>query len=234
MKKINKILCLVTVAALLVSVCVFMTACGDDNGGNGGSAVLTLESEDGKYEFHATKVWSCWITEKGKSEKLIEGALTVREENAAITIVLGDDILDMNNTSNTFGFSYSNEEKGIDNAVFSTLRMNFLTKLEAAGIIIEVAAGGGGFFGASFLFWNNGDLQLKILKVQSTTKYTYSKADGLKVENAVNCDYAVETNSDGNFVVSYANLTATLPGGMGNSGSVTVPKADLEEALMLE
>lgn len=271
-------------AVLLVAIClVGMTACGGDgNGGGGDSAACTIKSEDGKYEFMIADNWTCWISETGSSEKLAEGSFSIREENSAVTIILNDEVLEMDNGDYTYKFTYANEEAGITDAVFEEVRGKVLSDLDTVGVILitndigsgeddagtsdgggqgapggEAGApggeagtpkgeaggapgGGGGGFSMTpgVILWNDGTIQLNIIKVQASAQYTYSKEEGFKVtqtERDREVYGLLEGEDDGDTVsLKYTEITAMLPGGMSKTGSVTFHKADLEAALQLD
>lgn len=280
-------------AVLLALACVVaMTACGGGDDG-GGDAACTIKSEDGKYEFKIADNWTCWISEAGSSEKLAEGSFSIREENSAVTIIVNDEILEMDNGDYTYKFMYGNDELGIEDAVFEVVRNQVLSDLDAVGVILitndigsgdgegagapggemgapggapegemgapggapeeeggapggapegEGGAPGGGMGGFSMtpgvILWNDGTIQLNIIKVQASAQYTYSKEEGFKVtqterDKAIYGLLESEDNGD-TLVLKYTDITANLPFGMSKTGSVTFHKADLEAALQLD
>lgn len=298
-------------AVFLALACVVaMTACGGDGDGGGGDAACTIKSEDGKYEFKIADNWTCWISEAGSSEKLAEGSFSIREENSAVTIIVNDEILEMDNGDYTYKFTYGNDELGIEDAVFEVVRHQVLSDLDAVGVILmtddigsgdgegagapggvpggeapggapggeasegeapggapegEMGAPGGeasggapeGEMGApegeggaqsgnklgfsmtpGVILWNDGTIQLNIIKVQASAQYTYSKEEGFKVtqterDKAIYGLLESEDNGD-TLVLKYTDITANLPFGMSKTGSVTFHKADLEAALQLD
>ncbi len=273
-------------AVFLALACVVaMTACGGDGDGGGGDAACTIKSEDGKYEFKIADNWTCWISEAGSSEKLAEGSFSIREENSAVTIIVNDEILEMDNGDYTYKFTYGNDELGIEDAVFEVVRHQVLSDLDAVGVILitdDIGSGDGEGAGApggvpggeasggeapggapegemgapegeggaqsgnklgfsmtpGVILWNDGTIQLNIIKVQASAQYTYSKEEGFKVtqterDKAIYGLLESEDNGD-TLVLKYTDITANLPFGMSKTGSVTFHKADLEAALQLD
>lgn len=246
MKKIVKkcVVALVSAACLVV-----MAACG--SGGDDGAA-CTIVSEDGKYEFKVADNWTCWISEAGKGEKLVEGSFSIREENSAVTIILGDEIVEMDNGDYTYRFAYGNEELGIGESVFEAVRNQVLSDLDTVGVILktdDIGSGeesgdegpgemGGFSMAPGVILWNDGTIQLNIIKVQAAAQFTYSKEEGFQVtqtEHDKEIYGLLEGEDRGDtLVLKYTEITANLPFGMSKTGSVTFNKADLEAALQLD
>lgn len=244
MKTLKKIVCVVI--ALICTMSIF-TACGGKNNENGDYA--KFESSDGKYELALNSKGKAYIAEKGKDEKIITGSCSVREENSALTLVLDDEIIDVTNERYTISFTVKNETAGID-AFFRLHRGKMLKGLNMNGVILDTGSsdpneasedegsGGdtmGGFsMATSFLVWNSGKIEIKIIKVQANFNYTFDATNGLKFNPT---DYQtstfgtieVEDFVDGEYVVHF-NINAMLPFGLSGDQKANIKKADLEAA----
>lgn len=245
MKTLKKIACLVI--ALICCVSIF-TACGDKKTENDDYA--KFESADGKYELALNAKGKSYIAEKGKDEKIITGSCSVREENSALTLVLDDEIIDVTNERYTVSFTVKNETAGID-AFFRLHRGKMLKGLNVNGVILdtgstdptETAAGGeggdapsrGGFsMATSFLVWNSGKIEIKIIKVQANFNFTFDATSGLKFnpteyQTSTFGTIEVEDFVDGEYVVHF-DINAMLPFGLSGNQKANIKKADLEAA----
>ena len=246
-------------ALALVFTCLISSGCTNTESGGGqqkedSSAGCVLVSEDADYQFHIADNWTCWLTAVDSDSRLAEGSFSIREENSAVTIILNDVILDMDNGSDTYGFSYEDAAAGISTS-FRVLRSKVLSDLDTTGVILtaddigssetggeETPGTGGGPSGGGFsmtpsvILWNNGVIQLNIIKVQAEANYTYSKEEGFQVtqterqENMYGKLGGID-NGDGTLTLTFENLVAQLPFGMSGTGSVTFRAADLDAAL---
>lgn len=193
-------------------------------------AVFT--SEDGKYEFHGTAKGLAWITETGKTEKLVEGSIKVREENSAITVTIDGDIMSMVETPTQVSFTHP--VNGSD-VTFVLHRGKLMEALNCKGVVLNTAAGSQGF-AVGLLFWNDGTVQTMVMKIQSTHNYSYSAAEGLKIETTAeqleqygNLWLESYDAAEGTYVVGY-DLTVPMPPMLPNPGTFTVTAEQLKDA----
>ena len=248
MKILRKVLCIVIAA---ISCLMMFTACSSSGDKDNGSEAK-FESSDGKYELTLDSKGKAYVTEKGKTEKLMSGSCNIREENSALTLVFDGDAVDITNERYTISFTLKNEEKGV-NAFFRLHRGKMLKGLGVNGVILDTGSedpenpstGEGaeeGPFGfslaTSFLVWNSGKIEIKIIKVQANFNYTFDKTNGLKFDPT---DYQtttfgtieVESLTDAGEYVIHFNIKATLPFGLSGDQKANIKKADLEAALEL-
>lgn len=203
MKKITKILLPLLIVTLMLTACLSFAACGGDDQ----TTEAVFASLDEKYDVHMNKLGKAWITEHGKDEELISGSCKVREENSALTLSFGNEIVDVIDERLSVSFEYKNTELGI-NTSFRLHRGKMLAGLDTPGVVVNTgfadaytpndpnapggAGGGSGGMGATSLLMsgygsgegengaNCGKLEIKILKIQGAYNYTYTKAEGLK------------------------------------------------------
>ncbi len=242
MKILKKALCLLIAA---ISCFTLLTACsggGDDNK----ATEAKFESQDSKYELTLNDKGKAYVTEKGKTEKLMSGTCNVREENSALTLVFDGETVEVTNERYTISFTLKDETKGI-NAFFRLHRGKMLKGLGVNGVILDTGSDdpenpssgaqtqAGFSMGTSFLVWNSGKIEIKIIKVQANFNYTFDKTNGLKFnpteyQTSTFGTIEVESLTDGEYVIHF-NIKATLPFGMSGDQKANIKKADLEAAL---
>lgn len=239
------------VVMLALSCVVFMTACGEEEEEN---APAVMTSADGKYDLYMNSLGRAWITEKGSEERLVTGNCKVREENSALTLSFEDEIVSVNNYRLTYEFEYVNEEAGISQTKFSIHRGEMMQALGMTGVVLDTMYddpanpdpnASGGMFGVSLLMSapgsgsqeGYGKLEIKILKIQGSWDYKYTKEDGLVIDptdaqkalvgpGTVTYDEATET-----YLIDY-----DVPGAppmVSGVGQAKIRKVDIENALML-
>ena len=252
MKKLKILLSVMLVVMLALSCVVFMTACGEEEEEN---APAVMTSEDGKYDLYMNSLGRAWITEHGSEEKLVNGNCKVREENSALTLSFEDEIVSVNNYRLTYEFEYANEEAGVSQTSFSIHRGEMMKALGLTGVVLDTMyddpsnpdpdVSGGGMFGVSLLMSapgsgsreGYGKLEIKILKIQGSWDYKYTKEDGLVIDptdaqkalvgpGTVTYDEATET-----YLIDYD--VPGVPPMVSGVGQAKIRKVDIENALML-
>ncbi len=223
--KFKKSLLYILLSITLIFSSFVFAACG--GGGNEEQAKeAVMISTDGKYEFHANAKGRCSIWEVGGSEAVIDGSITVREENSAITIVFDDEILDVKEGATTISFTYSVNGSEVS---FDMNRASLFKGMDVDGVVLNTS--NGGMMG--FLIWSNGTIQTKILKLQSTHNCSFTKEGGFKIEateEQIEEFGTLEVQSydeaTGVYTIAY-DLKVNLPPFAQNPGTMTINYADL-------
>lgn len=231
----------------VISCFTLLTACS--GGGNDNKATeAKFESSDSKYELTLNDKGKAYVTEKGKTEKIMSGTCNVREENSALTLVFDGEAVEVSNERYTISFTLKDETKGV-NAFFRLHRGKMLKGLGVNGVILDTGANDpenpsqdeapgtamGFSLGTSFLVWNSGKIEIKIIKVQANFNYTFDKTNGLKFtpteyQTSTFGMIEVESFTDGEYVIHF-NIKARLPFGLSSDQKANIKKADLEAAL---
>lgn len=244
MKILKNALCLLIVA---ISCFTLLTACSSGKGDNK-TTEAKFESSDSKYELTLNDKGKAYVTKKGETEKLMSGTCNVREENSALTLVFDGEAVDVKNERYTISFTLKDETKGI-NAFFRLHRGKMLKGLGVNGVILDTGSEDpenpsqgeapgtamGFSLGTSFLVWNSGKIEIKIIKVQANFNYTFDKTNGLKLnpteyQTSTFGTIEVESLTDGEYVIHF-NIKARLPFGLSSDQKANIKKADLEAAL---
>ena len=245
MKILKNALCLLIVA---ISCFTLLTACSPGNGDDNKATEAKFESSDSKYELTLNDKGKAYVTKKGETEKLMSGTCNVREENSALTLVFDGEAVDVKNERYTISFTLKDETKGI-NAFFRLHRGKMLKGLGVNGVILDTGSEDpenpsqgeapgtamGFSLGTSFLVWNSGKIEIKIIKVQANFNYTFDKTNGLKFnpteyQTSTFGTIEVESLTDGEYVIHF-NIKAMLPFGLSGDQKANIKKADLEAAL---
>ena len=246
-----KIKALIATAALMLCVGA-VSGCANKGGAKGQTYVV--ESVDNKYDLAIESTGTCNIYNHGESKSLLEGFVKIREENSAVTLSFGYDLIDVKDAKLHYLFDLDIKDKNNNDikTSFKIHRGKLMKGLGQHGVVYNETFDDNGEstateFMMSFsltpgvLVWDN-KMDLKIIKVQCSWDYSYSIAEGLKVwvsgDNAKRCAIDGVEKVDTNWEVHYDAANCNLPRNLcppeKDKGTIVFEDAAFRSALLLD
>ena len=241
-------------ATAALMLCIGATS-GCNKKANAESQTYVVESVDSKYDLAIESTGTCNIYNHGDSKtSLLEGFVKIREENSAVTLSFGYDLIDVKDAKLHYLFDLDIKDNNNNDikTSFKIHRGKLMHGLGQHGVVYNETFDDEGNttatkFMMSFsltpgvLVWDY-KMDLKIIKVQCSWEYSYTIADGLKVwvegDNAKRCAIdGVEKVGD-NWEVHYDAANCNLPRNLcppeEDKGTIVFEDAAFRSALLLD